>query len=183
YWRELPPQSAALLIEYGGEDDGELTAAENQALDIVGRAAPIHPVTFAREHEAIELAWTVREGLFGLVGRLRPLGTALLIEDVAAHCVECGFCEPVCPSRNVTTTPRQRIVLRREMARQPEGSPVYEALMAEYDYDALQTCAADGTCSNACPVAIDTGKLVKEFRRRERTEREEAVAERVARRY
>jgi ferredoxin len=36
------------------------------------------------------------------------------IEDIssASHCVQCGFCEPVCPSRNVTVTPRQRIVLR-----------------------------------------------------------------------
>ena len=39
------------------------------------------------------------------------------------------MCEPVCPSRNATTTPRQRILLRREMARQPEGSPVLEALL------------------------------------------------------
>ena len=50
------------------------------------------------------------------------------IEDVAAHCIECGFCEAVCPSRNITTTPRQRIVLRREMARQPEGSPLLARL-------------------------------------------------------
>ncbi len=31
------------------------------------------------------MAWTVREGLFGLVGRLRPLGTALIIEDVCVR--------------------------------------------------------------------------------------------------
>ena len=43
------------------------------------------------------------------------------IEEVADTCVECGFCEPVCPSRLLTTTPRQRIVLRREMARQPRA--------------------------------------------------------------
>jgi Fe-S oxidoreductase len=55
--------------------------------------------------------------------------------------------------------------------------------MADYDYDAIQNYAADGTCFNACPVAIDTGKIVKEFRRRERTAREEAVAASVARRY
>ena len=114
---------------------------------------------------------------------LRNLKTQPLIEEVAAHCVECGFCEPVCPSRNVTTTPRQRIVLRREMARQPEGSPVYEALLRDYEYDGIETCAADGTCMTACPVAIDTGKLIKEFRRRERTEREEAVALALARRW
>ena len=52
---------------------------------------------------------------------LRNLKTTPAIEESATTCVECGFCEPVCPSRNLTTTPRQRIVLRREMARQPDG--------------------------------------------------------------
>ena len=47
---------------------------------------------------------------------------------------------------------------------------------ADYEHDALQTCAADGSCKQVCPVAIDTGALVKEFRRRERGEREETVA-------
>ena len=49
---------------------------------------------------------------------LRNLKSTPPIEEVADNCVECGFCEPVCPSRHLTTTPRQRIVLRREMARQ-----------------------------------------------------------------
>ena len=89
----------------------------------------------------------------------------------------------MCPSRNATTTPRQRIAIRREMARQSEGSPVYEALMADFEYEAIQTCAADGTCQDACPVAIDTGALMKEFRRRERTEREEAVGLALAKHY
>ena len=51
----------------------------------------------------------------------QDLKTTPEIEEVATTCVECGFCEPVCPSRDLTTTPRQRIVLRREMARQPAG--------------------------------------------------------------
>ncbi|MGD0455576.1 MAG: 4Fe-4S dicluster domain-containing protein, partial [Solirubrobacteraceae bacterium] len=114
---------------------------------------------------------------------LKDLKSQPAIEEVAAQCVECGFCEPVCPSRNATTTPRQRIVIRREMARQAEGSPVYESLLADYEYDALQTCAADGSCQSVCPVAIDTGRLVKELRARERGEREEAVALAIARRY
>ena len=97
---------------------------------------------------------------------LRNLKSTPEIEEVATKCVECGFCEPVCPSRNVTTTPRQRIALRREMARQPAGSPVLEALLEQYEYDAIDTCAADGSCALACPVAIDTGKLVKELRTR-----------------
>ena len=77
---------------------------------------------------------------------LRNLKSTPEIEEVATKCVECGFCEPVCPSRNVTTTPRQRIALRREMARQPTGSPVLEALLKQFEYDAIDTCAADGSC-------------------------------------
>jgi len=92
---------------------------------------------------------------------------------VADTCVECGFCEPVCPSRLLTTTPRQRIVLRREMARQPQGSPLQRALIEQYEYDGIETCAADGNCVLACPVGIDTGKLIKYFRSREHDERAE----------
>ena len=58
---------------------------------------------------------------------LRDLKTTPPIEEEATTCVECGFCEPVCPSRHLTTTPRQRIVLRREMARQAPGSAVLKA--------------------------------------------------------
>jgi D-lactate dehydrogenase len=114
---------------------------------------------------------------------LRDLKSTPEIEEVATKCIECGACEPVCPSRNVTTTPRQRIVLRREMARQPASSPVLEALLQQYEYDALETCAADGTCGPACPVGIDTGKLVKELRAREHSERAKRAATTVARHY
>ena len=100
---------------------------------------------------------------------LRNLKTTPPIEEVATTCVECGFCEPVCPSRDLTTTPRQRIVIRREMARQPSGSPVQRALVDQYEYDGIQTCAADGTCAISCPLSIDTGKLIKGFRERERS--------------
>ena len=99
---------------------------------------------------------------------LRHLKSFPAIEEAgkANTCIECGFCEPVCPSRDLTTTPRQRIVLRREMARQPEGSPVRRALLEEYGYDAVDTCAADGSCRIVCPLGIDTGKLVKDVRAR-----------------
>jgi D-lactate dehydrogenase len=114
---------------------------------------------------------------------LKNLKSAPEIEEVATKCVECGYCEPVCPSRNVTLTPRQRIVLRREMARQPDGSPVRAALLAQYEYDGVQTCAADGMCSIACPVGIDTGKLVKELRAAEVPGRVARAAVEVAKRY
>ncbi|MGW7198260.1 FAD-binding and (Fe-S)-binding domain-containing protein [Streptomyces chryseus] len=107
---------------------------------------------------------------------LRGLKTIPGIEPVADPCIECGFCEPTCPSSDLTTTPRQRIVLRREMMRQAPGSPVQDGLLAAYGYDAVDTCAGDSTCSLACPVGIDTGALMKDFRHRRHGPREERIA-------
>ena len=319
-WKELPPESAVLLVEYGGADEDELTAQVAKAEEILTGHETIRPISFSRDAEEIELAWRVREGLHGLIGRLRLPGTSLIVEDVcvpperiaegardlqallgehgflpgvaghasagnlhfmltpdfakqedleryeafmaklvelivgkydgslkaehgtginmapyverewgekatelmwrvkqladpdgvlnpgvvlnrdpdvhlrnlkttpaiedsATTCVECGFCEPVCPSRNLTTTPRQRIVLRREIARQPKGSPLRKALLEEYEYDSLETCAADGSCQLACPVGIDTGALVKELRKQRHGERAEAAALAAAKRW
>jgi D-lactate dehydrogenase len=320
-WKELPPESAVLLVEYGGAGEAELDAQVAKAGEILATHETIRPVAFTSEAEEVELAWRVREGLHGLVGRLRLPGTALIVEDVcvpperiaegardlqallgehgflpgvaghasagnlhfmltpdfskqedleryesfmaklvelivdkydgslkaehgtginmapyverewgrkatglmwrvkeladpdgvlapgvvlnrdpgvhlrnlktmpeveeesASTCVECGFCEPVCPSRDLTTTPRQRIVLRREIARQPQGSPLRRALEEEYSYDGLDTCAADGSCRLACPLGIDTGKLVKELREERHSPPAEAWALRGAKRW
>ena len=69
------------------------------------------------------------------------------------------------------------------MARQPEGSPVQRALLAEYDYDALETCATDGSCQIACPLGIDTGRMVKELRVAQHGERAEKRAVAAAKRW
>jgi D-lactate dehydrogenase len=114
---------------------------------------------------------------------LRNLKTSPPIEESVSACVECGFCEPVCPSRNLTTTPRQRIVLRREMARQGGGSALARVLLEEFTYQALDTCATDGSCQLACPVGIDTGELVRELRGARHTERAEAAALFASRRW
>ena len=319
-WKELPPESAVLLVEFGADSDAELDGYLERAAGVLSSHPTIRPIEFTREPAEVELAWRVREGLHGLIGRLRPPGTALIVEDVcvaperiaegardlqallgehgflpgvAGHasagnlhfmltpdfakqedleryeafmsklvelivgkydgslkaehgtginmapyverewgeratelmwrvkrladpdgvlspgvvlnrdpgvhlrnlktsppieesvtaCVECGFCEPVCPSRKLTTTPRQRIVLRREMARQPAGSPVQRALLEEFSYESLETCAADGSCQLACPVGIDTGELVKELRHQRHTRRADQAALATARRW
>jgi D-lactate dehydrogenase len=69
------------------------------------------------------------------------------------------------------------------MARQSPESPVVRALRQEYEYDAVQTCAADGSCKHACPVAIDTGKLIKDLRRASHGERAERAGAVLAGRY
>ncbi|MET8095620.1 FAD-binding and (Fe-S)-binding domain-containing protein [Streptomyces sp. NPDC005236] len=114
---------------------------------------------------------------------VRGLKTIPRIEAIADPCIECGFCEPTCPSKDVTTTPRQRIVLRREMMRQPDGSPIENGLLEAYGYDAVDTCAGDSTCRLACPVGIDTGALMKAFRHTRHSPREERAAALAARHF
>jgi D-lactate dehydrogenase len=79
----------------------------------------------------------------------------------------------------LTLTPRQRIVVRREMQRLKDSGADHaacDALSRDFPYMALDTCAVDGLCATACPVSIDTGTLTKRFRRLRHT----AVANRVA---
>lgn len=102
------------------------------------------------------------------------------IEAIANSCTECGFCETSCPSRHVTTTPRQRIVLRREMARQPAASEMLTALLDEYGYDAIDMCAVDSSCATVCPLRIDTGKMMQLFRSMQQTKMRERAALLVA---
>ena len=259
-WEDAPWETAAILVEFRSDDPAELAERQAAAEKILADHPLVQPCKFSTDPEVTELYWRVREGMHGLVGRMRPPHTALIVEDVcvaperiaecakdvrellgehgflpgvaghasagnlhfmltpefaqesereryegfmealvelivdkydgslkaehgtgvnmapfverewgakatelmrrvkrladpdgvlapgvilnddpACHlqnlkttpsieeeggadlCVECGFCEPVCPSRDLTTTPRQRIVLRREMARQPAG--------------------------------------------------------------
>jgi D-lactate dehydrogenase len=96
---------------------------------------------------------------------LKPLPP---VEEEVDKCIECGYCESKCPSRELTTTPRQRIVLRREIARLKATGQDRELLAdleASFPYSVLETCAADGLCATACPVSIDTGQLTRRLRK------------------
>lgn len=89
------------------------------------------------------------------------------VEEEVDKCIECGFCEHKCPSRDLTLTPRTRIAVRRELKKlELRGDKIlHKQLLREYQYDGLDTCAVDGMCATACPVDINTGALVKRLRR------------------
>lgn len=98
------------------------------------------------------------------IANLKDLPT---VEKEVDKCMECGYCEHVCPSRNITLTPRQRIVVRRELLKlKKRGDKIkHKELLDQYQYDGMDTCAVDGLCATACPVDINTGDLIKRLRR------------------
>lgn len=97
---------------------------------------------------------------------LRNLKSTPTVEAEVDRCVECGYCEPVCPSKDLTTTPRQRIVVRRAIAEADSRGDraLAHELRREQEYEVVDTCAVDGMCQTACPVLINTGDLVRRLR-------------------
>ena len=72
-WKELPPESAVLLVEFGADERRRARRPGRRApSEILAAHETIRPIEFTRDAEEIELAWRVREGLHGLIGRLRP---------------------------------------------------------------------------------------------------------------
>lgn len=117
---------------------------------------------------------------------LKHLKSTPTIEDIADKCIECGYCEHVCPSRDLTLTPRQRIVVRREMVRQElhsGNSPLLKELLKDYPYMGIDTCAADGMCATACPVDINTGILMREFQHERNSPLAAAIAQYAAKHF
>lgn len=98
------------------------------------------------------------------IRNLKPLPPA---DPIVDKCIECGFCEPHCPSKDLTITPRQRIAVFREIRRLDAAQDDPERLgrlEKSYRYFGDETCATDGLCALACPVNINTGELIKHLR-------------------
>ncbi len=89
---------------------------------------------------------------------LKPMPT---VHDEVDKCIECGFCERICPSRGLTLTPRQRIAVMRESKLQT----ISKSDIDKFNYAVIETCATDGLCEMDCPVNINTGTMVKSLRR------------------
>lgn len=130
--------------------------------------------------DAYQLMWSIKR-LFDPENLLNP--GVILNEDKRVHlanlkpmpaasqridtCIECGFCEPQCPSRALTLTPRQRIAVWREIQRLENSQDHPERLQQlkqDYTYQGEETCAACGLCSLSCPVGINTGDLTRDLR-------------------
>lgn len=95
----------------------------------------------------------------------KNLKTPIACHPKLDNCVECGFCEPVCPSKNIGFTPRQRVSVLRHIAElkieHPEKAEQWQKI-----YDELGTalCATDGICTTRCPLAVDVAGFVKDRR-------------------
>lgn len=100
---------------------------------------------------------------------LKHLKPIPVVHDLVDKCIECGFCEVWCPSKDLTMTPRRRIATLREIQSLQQGSAadkkIAKALQKGYRFDGIESCAVDGLCAMGCPVEIDTGDLIRYFRR------------------
>jgi D-lactate dehydrogenase len=148
---------------------GELYAVMKQIKEVVDPAGLLNPGVIINADEK---------------AHIQHLKLLPPVEEEVDRCIECGYCEPVCPSRELTMTPRRRIVVRRVLAAMKQSNEKdYKELLKQYDYDGLQTCAVDGLCGGSCPVSINTGDLVKRLRRENHSNRANKLALLIAKRF
>jgi D-lactate dehydrogenase len=128
-------------------------------------------------HNLLNPGVVINDNPLGYIENLKALSAT---NEIVDKCTECGFCEPKCPSRELTTSPRQRIVVRREISRlstSHEDPDRLAALERQYAYFGEQTCAVDGLCQTACPVSINTGEHTKFLRSEQNTGRSKKIAQ------
>lgn len=116
---------------------------------------------------------------------LKNMKSMPVVEEEVDKCVECGYCENRCPSRDYTLTPRKRIQVRRAMQRmKSEGDEEqFDNIAKQYRFSGMDTCAVDGMCATDCPVDINTGELIKRLRRENHSAGENKAAMYVAKHF
>lgn len=156
-----------VAVEFGGSLKAEHGTGRNMA--------PFVELEWGAD--AYQLMWKIKR-LLDPQGILNP--DVVLSEDPGIHlknlkpmpaaneiidkCIECGFCEPVCPSNGLSLSPRQRIVIWRDIQAKKRAGVDTRELEEAYQYQGIDTCAATGLCAQRCPVGINTGDLVRELR-------------------
>jgi D-lactate dehydrogenase len=98
-------------------------------------------------------------------------------------CTNCGFCQNICTSKNLTLTPRQRIVIQREiheLQRTGQDPERLSRLEKDFDYAGDKTCAVDGLCATTCPLGINTGDYIKFLRSQSLTPTSRWIAQSLA---
>ncbi len=93
---------------------------------------------------------------------LKNFKTVPPIDALLDKCTECGFCERICPSVNITFSPRQRISVLRNL--QSLEAAEKKTLLKSYNYFGEATCTSCGLCQSLCPMQIDTGVFIRKFR-------------------
>ena len=88
------------------------------------------------------------------------------VDSTIDMCVECGFCEYVCPSGEVGLTSRQRIYTLRAIAGLIQAGEVEKAKRWQQQFreKGLDTCATDGLCTMRCPLGIDIAQYMRKLR-------------------
>ncbi|WP_341837326.1 FAD-binding and (Fe-S)-binding domain-containing protein [Chitinophaga pollutisoli] len=116
---------------------------------------------------------------------IKNLKSLPAVESEVDRCIECGYCEHRCPSRDLTATPRRRIVLRRALKNLELSGDKrqHRALAKAFRFEGLDSCAVDGLCATACPVDINTGDLVKRLRRENHSPAANTLALVIARQF
>ena len=176
-----------VVRQYDGALKGEHGTGRNMAPFVETEWGPEAHAIMKRLKELVDPDGLLNPGVIlnpDPKAHLADLKSLPAVEDEVDKCIECGYCESKCPSHDLTLTPRQRIVVRREMVRLEDAgrrsANSLRALEADFPYMALDTCAVDGLCATACPVSINTGELTKRFRRLRHPEWAQSVARRLA---
>ncbi|GIX40572.1 MAG: hypothetical protein KatS3mg129_0305 [Leptospiraceae bacterium] len=104
---------------------------------------------------------------------LIPSSDSYYIQNsITEKCIECGFCENVCPSNEITSTPRKRIILQREIFRNPD---FIKAMQFHYYF--FDTCVGCGLCEIPCPVNINTGSFVRAIKNQQNKKFSNSIAQ------